>query len=123
MPMEDPELYRFEALKLLKEWSTALVLIQTGAMTILGSVLKGDNAENPFLRATFVFFLASIMVAAHVIGAIPDIVQNLREKMQEQRDIYKMRNRFGISLAWLATAEHIFFALGIFAFFCFQFWR
>jgi len=32
-----------EALKLLKEWSTALVVIQTGAMAVLGGLVK-DSA-------------------------------------------------------------------------------
>lgn len=71
--------YHFEALKLLKEWSTALVLVQTGAMAVLGGIIKDGIAANqkPWLAASFVCFLVSILGAAHVIGAIPKIVQNL----------------------------------------------
>ena len=35
--------YHYEALKLLKEWSYVLVIIQTEAIAVIGTLLK-DNA-------------------------------------------------------------------------------
>lgn len=67
---------QFEAIKLLKEWSTALVVIQSGALAIIGNFLYNGGIVNHFhwIFASIVSFLASILVAANVIGAIPPIV-------------------------------------------------
>lgn len=79
-----------EAIKLLKEWSTALVVIQTGALAVLGGLVKDGNVTNPtsWLASSLGFFLASILVAAHVIGAIPLIVQHLPQLAERHGDIY-----------------------------------
>jgi hypothetical protein len=108
----------FEALKLLKEWSTALVVIQTGAIAVLGGLVKDGKILGSFswLTTSLVCFLASILIAANVIGAIPPIVQKLPELVDKYGDIYKMRNYLGIPLWMLAFMEHILFAAGLIAF-------
>jgi hypothetical protein len=108
----------FEALKLLKEWSTALVVIQTGAMAVLGGLLKNGSVGEAkiWLAISLACFLASILVAANVIGAIPPIVQKLPELVPKYGDIYKMRNFLGIPVWVLAFGEHLFFAGGLITF-------
>lgn len=108
----------FEALKLLKEWSTALVVVQSGAMAVIGSMVKDGNVgtAKPYLAMAIICFLFSILVAANVVGAIPKIAQNLPVLVERYGDIYKMRNSFGIPLTCLALAEHLLFALGVISF-------
>ena len=108
----------FEALNLLKQWSTALVVTQTGAMAVLGGLLKNTSGltAQPWLATCIVSFLASILVAANVIGAIPPIVQKLPALVEEYNDIYKMPNYFGIPLWVLAFFQHLLFAVGVIAF-------
>jgi hypothetical protein len=114
-----------EALKLLKEWSTALVVIQTGAMAVLGGLVKdGVNTDAfPWLVTSLVCFLVSILVAAHVTGAIPPIMQKLPELVERYGDIYKMPNYFRIPLGVLAFSEHILFAVGLGCFGIFVFYQ
>ena len=110
--------YHLEALKLLKEWSTALVVIQTAAIAVLGGIVKDGNVglAKPWLGVAFVCFLISILVAANLIGAMPRIVQNLETLVKRHGDIYRMRNALGIPLTVLALLEHLFFAAGIASF-------
>lgn len=114
-----------EALKLLKEWSTALVVIQTGAMAVLGGLVKnGVKADAfPWLVTSLVCFLVSILVAAHVIGAIPPIMQKLPELVERYGDIYKMPNFFRIPIWVLAFSEHILFIVGLVSFGLFVFYQ
>lgn len=109
---------QFEAIKLLKEWSTALVVIQSGALAIIGNILKnGDNVDHfSWIFASMVSFLASILVAANVIGGIPPIVQRLPKLVDSCDDIYKMKNYLGIPLWILAFFQHILFFAGILCF-------
>jgi len=110
--------YRLEALKLLKEWSTALVVVQTGAMAVLGGLIKDSKmmSVKPWISISLGCFLASILITANVIGAIPGMVQQLSESTKNNRDIYQMRNYFGIPLWIFALCQHLFFAAGLVAF-------
>lgn len=51
--MKDKEAWspQLEAFKLLKEWSTALVVVQSGAIAVIGALLKERNTviELPIL--------------------------------------------------------------------------
>ncbi|MCK9377557.1 MAG: hypothetical protein M0P73_15570 [Syntrophobacterales bacterium] len=109
---------QFEAIKLLKEWSTALVVIQSGALAIIGNILKNGDTVNHlnWIFVSMVSFLASILVAVNVIGAIPPIVQRLPKLVESCDDIYKMKNYLGIPLWILAFFQHILFFSGILCF-------
>jgi len=106
--------YHFEALKLLKEWSTALVVVQTGTLALLGSLLQaGKVRESTWLAVALACFVVSMLFAANVLGAIPGLVQDLPQLVERHGDIYRMRNRIGIPLTVLALGEHTFFVAGI----------
>jgi hypothetical protein len=114
-----------EALKLLKEWSTALVVIQTGAMAVLGGLVKDGVKPDafPWLVTSLICFILSILVAAHVIGAMPPIMQKLPEKVEQYGDIYKMQNYLHIPIGILAFSEHILFMAGLVSFGFFVFYQ
>jgi hypothetical protein len=107
-----------ESLKVLKDWSMALVVVQSGALAVLGGLLKGGEIIiiTPWLLASVFFFVASILVAANVIGAIPPIIQRLPEMLERYNDIYKMPNYLGIPLWVLAFTQHVFAAMGLISF-------
>ena len=107
-----------EALNFLKHWCTGLVAIQTGAMAVLGSLVKDMDKSIPMFWFGFaiICFLVSIFIAAHVLGAIPMIAQKLPEEKEIDTNIYRIRNYFKIPIWIFAFLQHLFFIGGIFGF-------
>jgi hypothetical protein len=107
-----------EALKLLKEWSTSLVLVQCGALAVIGGIIRNpiDSNNRKWLSISAVCFLLSIISSASVVGAIPYIVEKLPYNINEYNDIYHIRNYLGIPLYVFTTGQHIFAAIGLGAF-------
>ena len=107
-----------QALRFLKEWSTALVVIQTGLLAVIGGLLKvGSFSEvTIWLAISLISFSLSILVAASVIGAIPRIIQQLAVYIEKYKSIYRIRNALGIPIWVLTSIQHILFAVGIISF-------
>lgn len=108
--------YYLEALRFLKEWSTAIVVVESAVLAVLGGMLKDANIVegNRTLFALGLFsIIISIFFCANVIGAIPPITQFLPENVKKHKDIYKMRNYAGVPLWILAFFQHIFALSGI----------
>ena len=107
--------YKLEALKLIKEWSKGLIVIQSAAIVVVGSLLQNKPPTLiPLLIviALFFFLIASIyMGAVSIIGTIPYIVQNLPQQhiiqnlpQQPELDIYERKG--GLKLKhWLFLEE------------------
>ena len=110
--------WHLEAIKFLKEWSTSLVVIQSGALAVIGHILTdgGLTTKRWIIVLSMISFLLSIATAAHLIGAIPYLVQHFPKRLKAQADIYRMTNYFGIPLWCLALTQHVFFFVGIIAF-------
>ena len=111
-----------EALKFLVQWSITLIVIQSGALSVLGALLKGgrknsvNKRQTLLLKICFIAFITSIFISAHVISAMPPIAQELPELVGHYDDIYRMQNVIGIPLGVLAILQHSFFIIGIVGF-------
>lgn len=93
---------RMEALKLVKEFSVALIVLQTAAIGVAGSLLEKHPPAGWSLGLTaamFAAFLVSIYIGAVcVIGTIPAIAQKL--PASPGRDIYSMTGGLGGESRW-----------------------
>jgi len=77
--MLDPLQPYLEALKLLKDWSSTLLVLQTGILAAIGGFIDKDKIKrgNRLIITSMLFFSASILMALHVIGTIPWSTQKL----------------------------------------------
>jgi hypothetical protein len=115
----DKEQRAFEAIRLLKEWSTAIVVVQSGALAVIGGLIKDgsfNSAEVVWLIISVCSFIISIVFAANVIGALPLIVEELSDNINKYKSIYKIRNFIGIPLWFLAFLQHLFAVIGLISF-------
>lgn len=113
--MPDPIQPYLEALKLLKEWSSTLLVLQTGILAAIGGFIDKDKIKkgNRLIITSMFFFSASILMALHVIGTIPWSAQKLPELVAKYKDIYQFPNFLGIPIWFLAFGQHIFFILAV----------
>lgn len=87
---------RLEALKLVREWSAGLVVIESGAIAVLGALLKEPPTGGYLVLvvALLISMITSIWFGAvSVAGTIPFVVQNLPKN--PVCDIYKQRGGIG----------------------------
>ena len=106
----------FEALRLLKEWSIILLIIQAAihiAIIFIIAFVDVQSIEKvrKLLIYTLVFSTLSILVGLNVIGTIPWSTQALPGLVAKYHDIYKFPNYIGIPIWVLAFSQHIFFIL------------
>jgi len=104
----------FEALRLLKEWSTILLTIQAGiliSLIFIGAYLDIETIGKvrKLLIYTLVFSTLSILVGLNVIGTIPWSTQAIAGLVAKYHDIYQFPNYIGIPIWVLAFGQHIFF--------------
>ena len=81
--MNDPS-SGLEALKLISDWAKWLITIETGAIAIIGAIVKTDTGAAPesvrvFATGAIVAFVASITAAAVLLLSLPEIAQNLQQ--------------------------------------------
>ena len=110
----------FEALKLLKAWSTILLTLQAVLFIFLACAclfMKNEKLRpmERWMTASILFSALSIVIALNVIGTIPWSVQSLPDFATKYHNIYQFPNYIGIPIWTLAFGQHIFF---IFAMFC-----
>ncbi len=93
VPDDSKLVYQLEDLKLVKEWSTGLIFVQSAAIAVVGGLLqnKPPNIISLLIAIIlFVFLIVSILMGAvSVVGTIPYIVQNLPNDIEE--DIYQKK--------------------------------
>jgi hypothetical protein len=113
---ETPTAY-LEALKLLKDWSTALVTIQGVAIGFIGTLVRDQPAKTLTRSAiaSIVFFVLSIVSASVVLGALPWLAQP--ETVATVRCAYE-GNFYWMPICYVPVAgwcsgEHLFFVLGL----------
>ena len=104
-------------LTLLKDWSTWLVSLQTGALGLVSFVAgKNDvfSFNQPRLKRSICSFAASIFFATWVLGAIPSIAMRL--KPSENFYNLPMFEWFPVHLWVFTTFQHWCFLFGLFFF-------
>ncbi|MDQ3816443.1 MAG: hypothetical protein M3362_01980 [Acidobacteriota bacterium] len=80
---------RLEALKLIKDWSAGLIVVQSGAIAVVGAFLQ--TVPSGWRLGLVIILLLSLITSIYigavaVIGTIPYIAQTLPEK--PECDIY-----------------------------------
>lgn len=104
-----------EALKLLKEWSTWIAAINTGAIVATASMFQNNPINGGFFLTTAVVcFGLSVVFAATLLGEIPSITQRLVPG--SDKTIHSYKTQWGLPLAFFAAAEHMLFLLGLASF-------
>jgi hypothetical protein len=111
-----------ESLKLVADWAKWLITIETGAIAIIGAVIKSETAASSesmrlFATGAIVSFVISIAAAAALLLTLPDIAQNL----QPQVDVWLTSDTvvgrlFHLNTQDIALVESFFFGLGILCF-------
>jgi len=126
--MEKTDL-RLESFKMIREWSTWLVGIQTVICGFLWNVLK----ENPLFLAEFrgmpnpsftgmilhlawLAFAFSLVTAAFTLISLPKLVETLKQEDGAAESVFAMQaNVWGgkMNLRTLVGAQHILFFIGV----------
>ncbi|WP_426991167.1 hypothetical protein [Methylomonas sp. CM2] len=96
---------QLEAIKLLKDWSTWLVTVQTGVLGLFG--LQGKTLND----LTLTCFIISIVIATFILGALPSILQ----RSEDDSNIHQMIlfEWFPAPLYVAAFLQHILFIIGV----------
>lgn len=104
---------QLKALDLLKDWSTWLVAIQTGALGLISLSGQDKTSIKPgWAYAVLICFAVSIITATFVLGGIPSIVQRLPQS--EEKNIYHIPIFERWPRLWYFTfVEHVSFLLGV----------
>jgi hypothetical protein len=105
---------QLEAVKLLKDWSTWLVTVQTGALGLI--TIFSDKkilTFNCWSVVTVLSFTLSIFAATWVLGALPSIAQ----RITAADNVHAMHLFEWLPIRlWVASGlQHLLFVAGIFA--------
>jgi hypothetical protein len=108
-----------EGLKLISDWAKWLITIETGAIAIIGAVIRPDKGSlslptKILATAAIICFLVSIAAAALLLLSLPEIAQNLRPEI----NIWWTRDSiigrvFHLNTQDFAVIESFFFGLGV----------
>jgi hypothetical protein len=115
--MEDQNVLRLEALRLLREWGVWMVAVQTALISFLISLLLQSKLQlgSVYIKGSVSCFGISIACAASLLGALPSITQRLT---LDDRSIYT----FGlfdlpllrrIRVGWVSFFQQVLFLLGL----------
>lgn len=115
--MEERRELQLAGVRLLREWSTWMVGVETALLGFLVSLLSRDMVAlgSPYLKGAAICFGVSMAFAACVLGALPSVAEQLGKA---ERGIYAIA-LFDIPvvrvirLGWLAFVQHSFFLLGL----------
>jgi hypothetical protein len=112
-----------EALSFLKDWSSGLVIVESGIISVTGAMLKGTR-RGPARSAALVSFLAfiiSIVAAANVLGSLPGIAEDLGGHVGQS--IYDQPANLLFTLRTNCTVEAVLFLAGLASFMVFAWLR
>jgi hypothetical protein len=97
--------HQLEAIKLLKDWSTWLVTAQTGILSLFALI-----GRKPDFLTVFCFVI-SIIIATWILGALPSILQRIKDDSNiHQMDLFEW---LGIPLFAAAFLQHVSFMIGV----------
>jgi len=111
-----------EALKLIGDWAKWLITIETGAIAIIGVVLKGDAGISSvhvkrFATLAVGSFVLSIAAASALLLTLPDIAQNLHPQVNVWlTSDTVVGHLFHLNSQDIALVESFFFGIGILSF-------
>jgi predicted cobalt transporter CbtA len=109
---------QIEAAKLLKDWSTWLVTVQTAALGLITIFFGRDQAlqRNCWSVLMVFFFALSICVATFVLGSLPSIIQHIPPKNYLHDMVYFTLPVVGwrVTLGVVAGIQHAMFLAGVF---------
>ena len=107
------------ALGSLKDWSTWLVSLQTGALGLVSFVTgkeTGFKFNKCLLKTVICFFAASIIAATWVLAAIPSLALRIGDRQLSEAEFYHM-DIFPtwphIPLEYVTIAQHWLFLIGL----------
>ena len=108
----------FEALNLLMDWCTVLLIIQTAIfITLIIIAMHLEEEKHKKIRIsiiiTVIFSALSILIGLNVLGTIPWSTQNLLSMVTKYHDIYQFRNYIGVPIWVIAFGQHVFFFLSM----------
>ena len=109
------------AIGLLKDWSNCLLVVQSGALGVIGAMVKDSRTTKARVLALFSvsFFVLSICAAANLIGSLPYLAQ----AADTIKDIYREAGNLDIGIRQNATAQVVLFVAGLIMFLCFTWAR
>ena len=98
---------KLEALKLIKDWSSGLLVVESAAIGVVGSLLANTHPSGAILALVVALFISltfSIYIGAVcAIGMIPAIAQKLTQTVAEDPDYdnYKQSGDLPTKWPWL----------------------
>ena len=103
-----------EGIRLLKEWSNVLLVVQTGVIGFIGQALKANEGKHAYCAAIIciICFVISILGAANLLGSLP----KLAAASATFTDFYSQRGNLCVPIGVSAAIQGLFFAVGIIAF-------
>lgn len=111
-----------EGLRLIANWSKWLITLETGAVSIIGTLVIAEHVPISFLANIFatvsiICFFISIAAAAILLLSLPEIAKTL----QPEQNIWITRDSiigrvFRMTTQSLAIIESLFFGLGMVCF-------
>jgi hypothetical protein len=115
------EQHLVESVSLLKDWAIWMTGIQTGAIAVLGTLLKEDvtHATRRWALLTVSCFVLSILATVWLVLMLPSILARLpNQSMATTTTLYdiSMHHLFSLRVGTIATFTHIFFMVGIVGF-------
>ena len=119
--MNDPAM-ALEALKLISDWAKWLITIETGAIALIGAIIRAEFAgAAPRVRtlaaAAVCSFVISITAAAMLLLTLPDIAQRLQPNVDVWLTSDTVAGRIlGLNTQALALIESLFFGVGLLCF-------
>ena len=113
------QLNYLEGVKLLKDWSTWMVTVETGVIALIASVYLKDGAHFPrWGQVLVVCFALSIVAAAEVLSALPWVVLTKNQNGFNNfylEPISSVPIRKHVRVWMVAVAQHVFFFAGLVA--------
>lgn len=116
------ESLRLESLKMIKEWSVWLVVIQTSICTLLWNVIKEkvdatDNAYKIYqlvsLHSGWLAFAVSVIIGVLIVISLPMIIETLKTKLPDETILNSQLKFLGWKLERAIKAEFFFFLAGV----------